>query len=165
MKCECCGNTIHKSEKFCIYCGAKKEKRPIYKEFFSSKVVLILFVLTHLLCMVAMNSIDNVSGASGVLYFIIETLLLSIIMLIADPFVLVGIIFSALNILSYRKWRGICCVVCSVLMFIPIFILNAIASIEGGGLFAPDNIAMVFYIPYGILILICLLNVILELED
>lgn len=49
-------------------------------------------------------------------------------------------------------------------MIVPVFIYNAIVSIEGVGMFAEDNIAWVFYIPYGILVIFSVLNVILKVE-
>ena len=125
-----------------------------------SKTVLVLFIIAHLLCMVAMNEIGNVDGVSEALFFVVEILLMFLMMLFGNPFVLVGIIFSIINIRAYRKWRSVICLISGVLMIIPVFIYNAIASIEGVGMFAEDNIAWVFYVPYGILVIFCALNVI-----
>ena len=164
MNCKNCGNSINKTEKFCVYCGAST-KKSLYRKLLNNKVMLIMVVITHLLSVLAMTGVEPVNDAKTMLNDVLGFVFLVLIMFIGNPFSLVALIFSILSLFGHKKWYIICCLVCSALFVIPIFIYNAIASIEGSGMFAPDNIAWVFWVPYVMLVAICLLKVILKVDE
>lgn len=164
MNCKNCGNPINKADKFCVYCG-EQNKKPLYRKILNNKVMLIMVVITHLLSVLAMTGVEPISDAKTMLYDVLGFVFMVLIMFIGNPFSLVALIFSILSLFGHKKWYIICCLVCSVLFVIPIFIFSAIGSIEGVGMFAPDNIAWVFWVPYVLLVLTCLLKVILKVDE
>lgn len=159
LRCRNCGNQINDSAKFCMYCG-KTQKEPVVYKIFSSKLLLILFLVAHFVSTVEMTGIDFTAGITTTLYSFGAAILMSFLMLLINPFLIASIIFCVLNIENYKKWRGICCLIFSILLVLPTIFINALTSIENAGIFSSPVLTVAFFAQSFVVTLVCGLNLV-----
>ena len=159
MRCSGCGKQLNDNTKFCIYCG-KTQKEPVSNKIFSSKVLLILFLVAHFASIIEMMKIDFSVGITTVLYDFGAIILMSILMLLINPFLIASIVFCVLNISNYKKWRGVCCLIFSILLVLPTVFINALSSIENAGIFSSSVLTVAFFAQSFLVTLACVLNLV-----
>ena len=176
MYCKSCGNKLSDNDKFCAICGTKNElqenivqidnvKEPKYNKFLSNKVMLFMFLINYILCIILSINDPEMFKGGPLLNIIFALLILGFCFLIINPFLLIALILSILNIKKYSIAYVIGCLICSVLMFFPILFINTFLAFGKTGIFSSTITTWIFLIQSLLVIVTCLLKLIFKVKN
>lgn len=165
MFCENCGKALNKEEKFCSNCGQKVEnenhpqKNIIFHKILSNKSMLIMFLINYMLFVISTFDWSNFE-----FNMIFEVVAKCIIFFLFDVFHSVPIVLSILNVKKYKAGYVISCLVFSVILIMPMLVINLILAIENLGVFSSEIVSWIFIIQSLLLILTCLFKLIFKIK-
>ena len=95
---------------------------------------------------------------------IFEVIAKCIIFFLFDVFHSVPIVLSILNVKKYKAGYVISCLVFSVILIMPMLVINLILAIENLGVFSSEIVSWIFIIQSLLLILTCLFKLIFKIK-